>query len=277
MSFCLLITTGCSNGNISKISREDDNDLTLIIKPNSDEDINSWMRSIEEKNAGDLSEEEYQYFPFYFLNRLSKYSTYQSETSGNTQATVLGVTTTQTISAKAIKSEYSYMKNESHSNIVNLVHEAYFHSQEVIYRNNGDKYTLSELSDYLDTFGVNPFGSTIEGYSVSQGAINSISREKYDNYYVFNLDFNVDTATNNVKIQMKKFGSLDNYPTFKLINVAVMVQDDFTPVKIELNSKYKVKKIVDSNCTQKYTVIYSHFNEDIKIPNLDKIKPQFTD
>ena len=74
---------------------------------------------------------------------------------------------------------------------------------------------------------------------------------------------------------MKEFGKLDTEPTFSKINVVITVKGDFTPVSIDLSSKYRIKKGVNTNCSQKYTVTFSQFDEPITVPGLDEVENLF--
>lgn len=261
-----------------KIERESEEEVIPI--PSSEHSHEEGEESSSEEEvtvtAGSLKEEEFIYFPSYYLNKLNKYSSYKAVTSGTTHAEVFGMDVPQSIDATVIKGEYSYLKNESHSSLVNTIHEAYYHDKQAVYRDSKDgEYTSSSLDDYLDKYGVNPLGNNIEGYLLGSGCITSINREEVEGNYKFSLEFDIEKATTNVKIQMKKFGGLDDYPSFSSIKVDVFVKDDFSPVKIELDSKYKAKKIMDSDCHQTYTVTFSNFDETIEIPNLEEVKTKF--
>ena len=224
----------------------------------------------------DVKEEDYKKIPSYIYSKMNEYHSYKAVTKGETVSSSI-IKVTQSIDVITIKSEYSYMKNESHSSLVNTVHEAYYKESKVVYRNKdqGD-YSTSSLDEYLKTYGTYPFDAAIEGYSISEEAIVSVTKvsQEEDNY-LFKAVFDNEKATNNVKVQMKKFGGLDNYPTFSLIEMDFTFKSDFTLVKIDLHSKYNAKKIMSTNCEQTYTVSYSNYNEDIEVPNLDSIKPLF--
>lgn len=84
-----------------------------------------------------------------------------------------------------------------------------------------------------------------------------------------------DIAANNVKIQMKTFGSLDEYLTFSKIEILLKMKNDFTPINLKLESAYKTKKFLEIDCTQSYEMIFSDVNNNVEIPNLDTIKGQF--
>ena len=214
--------------------------------------------------------------PTLFLSKLNSYSSYKAVTSGQTVTNFLGVKINQTIDVTVIRSEYSYMLNESHSSMFNTVHTAYFHDQKVVYKDNKGDYKNSSLNDYLSIYGTFPFDAAIEGYSVSKGCLVSVNEEKMDDNRKITLEFNKETSTNNVKIQMKKMGGLDDYPKFKGNTVMeIIVKEDYTPVSLTLKAHYSAKKVFETDCKQEYTVTYSNFDEVIEVPNLDEVKPLF--
>ena len=224
----------------------------------------------------EVKEEDYKKIPSYIYSKLNEYNSFKAITRGQTVSTSI-IKVTQSISTLAIKSEYSYTKNESHSDLVNTDHEAYYKDSKVVYRDEDSKdYSVSSLDDYLNVYGTYPFDAAIEGYLISEDCLVSVTKvSKEGSTYVFKAVFDNEKSTNNVKIQMKKFGSLDDYPTFDLIEMNFQVNSDFTLQKIDLHSKYKAKIVLTTNCEQTYTVTYSNYNEDIEVPNLDSVKPLF--
>jgi len=224
----------------------------------------------------EVKEEDYKKIPTYIYSKLSEYSTYKLVTKGQTVSTSI-IKVTQSIDVTSIKGEYSYMKNESHSNLVNTVHEAYYHNETAIYRDSesGD-FTKSSLDDYLNTYGTYPFDSSIEGYSIKEENIKSVTKvSEQDEKYTFKVVFDEEKSTNNVKIQMKKFGGLDKYPSFSLVEMNLTIDADFTLRNIDLHTKYSAKKVLTTQCEQNYTVTFTNFNETIEIPNLEAVKGQF--
>lgn len=211
--------------------------------------------------------------PGLFVDRLYSYKSYKAVTSGKTTASVLFINTDQSIEVTNIKGVYSYTKNESHSSLVNTVHEAYYHNDKAYYHDNDGEYKVSTINEYLDIYGVYPYEKSLEGYSIQGDAVKSVEKvEERDGNYKFKITFDPKTATNNVKIQMKQFGGLDGYPDFESIVITITIKDDFTPVLVDLESKYKATKFMTSDCHQTYTVTYSNIGEDITIPNLDGAK-----
>lgn len=231
-----------------------------------------------EVDAENLSDEELNKFPLYFLRKLAGYNSYKAVTQGKTSAEILGglLKVDQTIDVTAIKSEYSYLINESHSDMVNTIHIAYYFGDKAVYKDNDGDYQVSSISDYLDIYGTYPLETAIEGYCVTGESVKSVTRMESEADFKFKVVFDKENATNNVKIQMKKFGELDDYPTFTDDTVMeITVKKDFAPVSLVLTSHYKATKIMESDCTQNYIVTYSSFDETIEIPNLDEVKNKF--
>lgn len=225
------------------------------------------------KTASNLKDDELKDFTLYYLERMNSFSSYKAVTEGKTATSVLFINIDQIINVTAIKSEYSYQHNSSESNMYSSEHFAYYHNNKALFKNKNDTdYTLNSMNDYLTKYGIYPFGNSIEGYKTTGEALLSISREQSGENYTFTMSLDPIKATTNVKIQMKEFGSLDDYPEFSSITLIVTVKDDFTPVTISLDSRYKAQQFATASCHQTYTVTFSSFNENIEIPNLNEVK-----
>lgn len=220
----------------------------------------------------DLTEDQYKDIPTYYLDRLDQYRSFKAETKGSTVAKVLFIETTQSIVATAIKEEYRYYANESHSNIVNTVHFAYYHNGQAVYRDSSEgDYSQSSMDDYLNVYGVDPFERCIEGYIINEESVRSITKSSED-ASTFLLSLDPEKATNNVRIQMRKFGGLDDYPSFSKIEISMNLCEDFTPHSLHVHAEYKAKKIMESDCVQDYDVTFTSFDETIDVPNLSEVK-----
>ena len=260
----LLLVTSCDSGHLDR--KEDE-------APKEDE-----PQMVEGRKASEIEGNELKLLPKYVVNKLSSFESYKSVTKGSTIATVLFIKTTQPIDAETIKGkEYSYYRNESRSDIVSTAHLAYYHNDEAVYKINGEEtYHTLPLEEYLNIYGTYPFENSLEGYSISYDAIKEVKRVESDVDYKFQVTFDVYKSTNNVRIQMKVSGGLDDYPSFSGIKMTITVKEDFTPVTLYLEAAYTAKKIVESSCNQYYTVTYSNYNEDIEIENLEEAKEHFT-
>ena len=234
------------------------------------------VSSVETKKVSALTEAEYKDIPMYLGTRLVHLKSYQAVTKGKTTATFLFIPVDQTIDVTTIKGkEYSYMKNESHSAFVNTTHLAYYHGDHIVVKDNGaGEFTQFDKKTYLEKYGVDPFGYTIEGFSLNEDAIKAVTKEESAEHYKFKIEFDTEKATNNMKIQMRQFGGLDDYPSFSYCSATLTLQDDFTPVSIDIESYYKAKKGAETDCHQTYTVTYSAIDQDTPIPDLDTVKSE---
>ena len=285
---CLLLAScGGSSSSLSRITSSSSLPASSSVAPSSSQEASGEVSSqsvlssaVESSSkpflASDINEDNLNEFVPHYLDKVASFSSYKAVTKGSTVAKVLFIETTQSIDVTAIKGEYCYLKNESHSNLVNTVHEAYTHQSQVVYADNGAAFQKIGLEDYLNTYGVNPFERTIEGYDCGPDSIKSIEKVASEQGYAFKISFDTEKATNNVRIQMKAFGGLDDYPSFSSIAITVTVKEDFTPVIIDVDANYKAKKIMESDCHQSYQVTFSSFDESIEIAGLDKIKADFS-
>ena len=262
LTLCLpiLISCSCSQTNKDKDREEKEADIPTQINIKVDE----------------LTEDKYKSVPSYIVARLREFTSYKAVTKGSTKATVVvifPIDTEQSIDVTMIKGEeYSYLKNESHSSFVNTVHTAYFKGDQTYSKNNDGDYQLKPLSDYLKTYGTYPFDTAIEGYTITDEDIKSVTKLESAENHKFKIEFNTETCTNNVKIQMREFGGLDDYPSISKVEITVTLKNDWTPITYELESIYTAKKGMDSECHQKYTVTFSDINKNPEIPDLAKIK-----
>ena len=278
-----LLLTGCSIVQEESSSELEDYEEPEEVEPINDNTSSNGESSEEESNVNlvsKLKKENYNLFPTYYLEKLSSYNSFKTVTSGTTESSVLFVTVNQAINVTAIKNgEYSYQYNKSESNMFSSEHTAYYHNDKAAYKEKNSKgkndadYIVTSLDAYLTKFGIYPFANAIEGYITMGEALTNVARKKSsDENFVFKLTLDKEKATKNVKVQMKEFGALDKEPEFSKIELTLTVKDDYTPVKIDLESKYTAKQGASASCTQKYTVTFSNFNEDIEIPGLDNIK-----
>ncbi len=244
--------------------------------PLSREDYSDGESGETAERVSDLKEEDYPLFPAKFARHLSALSSYKAVTKGQTKAHVLIVDATQSIDVTLIKGEYSFLKNESHGDYANTFHESYFHGEEALLRDSASsEFSKKPLSEYKDTYGVYPFDPSIEGYGIGEGMVRTVEKVDAEVGYAFKMVFEPKKATNNVRIQMKKFGGLDDYPSFSKIHITVTVQDDYSPISTHVEASYKAKKVVETDCRQTYDVTYSDINGTVEPPNLAEIREQY--
>ena len=271
----LLSCVSCGSEEESSLSREV---ISSSEATTSSEAVSSESTSADTSlEPGDylhnLKEEDYKTFYTYYFAKLNQYRTFKTVTEGKTKASIV----TQPIHSEVIKSEYSYMSNESHSSFADTEHYAYYHGGKVVHKDYGEEeWTVSSQEDYLNKYGFYPFDQLIEGYIVKNETLLEVSISPKEDYYEVIIKLDPNTSTTNVKIQMKEFGGLGSYPEFQEVKLTLNLKDDYTPITIVADTTYKVKKgILNPKCSQEYTVTFSNFDEEIEVPNLDEIKPLF--
>ena len=234
-------------------------------------------QSVDPFDAEHLAPELYSTFPQRCLDKIASFSSYKAVTKGSTIADALGMQTTQPIDVDTIRGEIDYLRTVSNSGFVSSYHEAYFHGEDALWRNQESAAYASGTKDtYLATYGVDPFAPTLAGFTIDEGHVLSVSRQPSSEGYAFKVSFDVDLSTAAVKVQMKRLGGLKDYPIFDRIDVTVTVEKDYTPISIEVDTEYWATKTVlfdiTSHCHQNYTVTFSQINEEIEVPNLETAK-----
>ncbi len=134
----LFITTSLCGCNSQTRKREE---------PVDPEDVN--INTVDE-----LTNDKLSLFPIVFEKKLSGFSSYKSVTKGQTVTNAIFIKVNQSIDTVAIKGDYSYLLNESHSNMHNVVHTAYYHSQQAVCKDNDGQYKNITLEDYSTTYGI---------------------------------------------------------------------------------------------------------------------------
>lgn len=209
-----------------------------------------------EKQAGTtLDNVEALDVPFLIQDAIYNKEAYESETSGQTVAKVL-IKYTQKIKAVIYKNgKNAYLLNESNSTLVNAYLECYF-GEAVRYREkNNEAYKSVSYDDYQAIYGIIPTTRQVDGYIFTKEGIISVTKEDR-NVYTIVLDGEV-VGTNN-KINMKRIGNLKDYPTFESLSMRITLGEDFFPIEIRLNAKYKVSMALvgNANCNQEYVVTF---------------------
>ena len=235
-------------------------------------------RSSSPAASGDLTPPTAEDFVPRYLDRIAGFDSYKMVTYGSTKAVTSILTDVQTIEATFLKDgDYGYMKSSSSSKHMGTYHQAYFHGEKAIYRGNeSSQYTAVTLNEYLASFGTYPFDRSILGYLCGEGCILKVEPIERQEGYAFKITFDNEKATNNVRIQMKTIGDLEDYAVFSSVVLSVYVKEDLTPEHIDVLTDYRVKKILNSSCHQDYRVDYSDFNEAVEIPDLAEVQAQYS-
>ena len=205
--------------------------------------------------------------PVIYAYKFAKLPSFVAETNGSTVADVLFISYTQKIYAKIEKSgDVAHYNNKSNSALVNTDHDAYFYGQNAWYLS-GEEYVKTSLEDYLSVFGVNPVGRGIEGYLVTAQTVKSVEliKKTEADDYVFLIELDGEAASSANKVQMKKFGSLSDYPEFLSLYLTLTVKEDFSPVSIRVKAEYYANFLGKTKCMQDYTVTFTSVNEKVDI------------
>ena len=216
--------------------------------------------------------EDIRQIPILYVENFVKLDSFKSVTVGATNAII-----EQSIDTLTLKrGDYAFTNSKSSSLLVNTEHTAYFHLDKVLYKDKDDtEYKTAEINAYLEVYGVYPIGKAIEGFVISEETVLSVEKNpEKECSFIIKLDGEKAGGAN--KIQMKKYGSLEVYPTYKSAQLTVTMTEDFMPVTVELSTVYTVDYgfLGEIECKQDYTVTYSQVNGEVSFPeeeNLNKI------
>ena len=223
------------------------------------------------KTAKDL---EAQTAVFAALGKLESSISYTSESSGTVVAKKGFISYNQVSVTKNYKhGDEFFSDNVSESAFVKLKHEVFYKNGGVAYRVSGGEIVNAKLADYKEVYGVTPH-KLLAGHVFNQETILSVKLESVKNgLYTYSLVLDKDGANVLLKRQMKEFGNLGGYPSFtENTKAKLVIKEDLTPVTYSYESYYKISVAVLGNmdCTEKNSISYSDFNEDVKIPDTDK-------
>lgn len=223
------------------------------------------------KTAKDL---EAQTAVFAALGKLESSISYTSESSGTVVAKKGFINYNQVSVTKNYKhGDEFFSDNVSESAFVKLKHEAFYKNGGVAYRVSGGEIVNAKLADYKEVYGVTPH-KLLAGHVLNQETILSVKLESVKNgLYTYSLVLDKDGANVLLKRQMKEFGNLGGYPSFtENTKAKLVIKEDLTPVTYSYESNYKISVAVLGNmdCTEKNSISYANFNEDVKIPDTDK-------
>lgn len=207
---------------------------------------------------------------FAFMQKQSELKSYQIDTTGTTVAKSL-ISYTQNISNLTIKNGADYFQQATSSSaLVKMEHQAFVNGDKVAYRNalTGDLLTAAK-TDYTDVYGITPDQTAIGGFVINENTLKSASKVEGEALtYRFDVDVS-DSATSNMKRQMKEFGGLKGYPEFTSVRLTLTIKDDWTPVSLAVEADYNIDIAVlgKTSCTQKLESTYSKVNEAVTIPD----------
>jgi len=238
--------------------------LTVITSPSTEPSTNT-DSSVSKKVSE--CENNQEILDTYLNNKLNL--EYETDEIGKTTATKLFINYVQNSNNKTIQTKNGcYYYSDTHSTFVNRTHIAYFNGEQVSLKDKSEDYEDISLETYVNTYGVNPFSRNLFGMIISEETILNLEKEEIEGGFRLTIDLDVETATNNCKIQMKEFGDLNDYPVFASVRLTVEMDDSFTPIKETSYSEYTVNAPVlgTTSCVQELTKTYI-VGENITIPS----------
>ena len=214
-----------------------------------------------------------EYAIYYTLGQLANATSYESTGTGSSVTKKI-ITYTQTTGGRVVKKDgMYYSESTSNSTFVNVRHEAVVKGNNLTYRNDGGSINTTTRQEYVKTYGVTP-DKLLTGHVYNPETVTNAKLAKIENglyYFTFELDKNKSTTI--LKYQMKQFGGLSNYPTFKEnATVTLVINERFYPVSVKYSSKYTVNIAVlgDCNCTETNEITFFSFNDNTTIPDESK-------
>ena len=222
------------------------------------------------KKVSDFKE-DYKSISFAYLNNLkNNLNTYRYDVTGTIEAKVLFINYKINFDSYTIKNgNYYYAREHSTSTFQNVDSIFYSDNQKMAYSKNLKDYKVVTLEDYHKV-STSPEQALLLGYLFDeQSIINATLENKDDDTYTFKYVLDNDSSTPYVKKTMKETGDLVDYPTFNDINIYLTMKNDFTPVKIVLDTVYQASKpiIGSGTCTQHQEVVFSSINQNVTIEN----------
>ena len=207
-----------------------------------------------------ISNFEIDQIPYVFLEKLERLSSFKKHTVGSTTAKII-IKYTQTIDSLYIKNdEEKHLVTNSNSTLVNVYHEAYYERDYIRYRESTDNdFTSLTRDEYKDIYGVILDEARLEGFILNSDTILEVSKIDSEEYNVYQIIIDGNLAGAEAKKQMKEYGNLSSLPEFSYVCITITIEDDFTPVKIDFVSDYKITLALlgSGNCHQEYEVTYS--------------------
>ena len=204
------------------------------------------------------------------MDAFAKRQNYKTEMSGKTVASVMNYT--QNINSVVIrdgdlwKSDYT-----STSTLVNLLHNLYTQGDKVLYKEkeNGNT-TKCSPADYRKKFGVLPYDGMFGGYDIAQGHVLSANYTKNAEGLTMELTVNGNAVSDNMKVQMKKFGDLNKLPDFKKLTFKLYCSDGENLTWYETYAEYKIEKTIifstEMDCKMNLKTTVFDCSEKLTVP-----------
>ena len=194
---------------------------------------------------------------YIFMDKFLDLNEYTAVQEGVTYATVLLVTTEQSVYSKKIKKgDEMYFYTDSSSSLAKTQHTARFSGDTVSFIEDGEIKT-ADISEYGGEYGITFRDRLIEGFVVNDKTVLSSGKTEEDGNYKITLELDGNIGGYYVRTQMKKIGGLNTYPVFKSVRIILTLDEEYFPLKIKLVAKYSAKKgVINASCEQNLVTTY---------------------
>lgn len=159
------------------------------------------------------------------------------------------------------------------STFVKLYHKAYLSGESTVYKHSDEKSKTSSVSEYRAEFGVAPGDGILGGYDLQKDYVLSASYTKYGNGAVeIHIAVDGERAATQMKIQMKKFGSLKELPVFSELSFVVYCENGNDISAYSTQAKYDIKKamgilgVLNMTCDMNMSTDISDFDGELVVP-----------
>lgn len=176
------------------------------------------------------------------IGTLESTENYKWTTSGDTRAKKGIIDYVQNVNSSLEKNGEKWTSvSKSSSLFVNLEHEVGAYGGTAKYkdsREDGEKTVGYE--EYRKKFGVLPCDKGFAGYIInSRTVLSAVNKCGQDGLYTLEAELSPNSAAN-MKIQMKNFGGLNDYPAFERIAFSITYDEHFRVVSYVTSATYDI-------------------------------------
>lgn len=200
------------------------------------------------------------------IKNLEKEENYFIEATGKTKAKAFITYTQNTKTLLYYMNGKFYNKIDSTSALVDHHHELLCQEDIIKYYDSSQKEVLTKtIAEYRSEFGKVPNKRDIFNYRMETDAIISSSRNFQNDKYEITYNIDPEKIGDDLKIQMKAFGDLNENPIFNAITLIIEVDEEGKLLKFKNIEKYSIVKNVLGKpvtmpCTQELESIVYYNN-----------------
>ncbi len=217
---------------------------------------------------------------YYAFTALANEKSFTTTSTGSAVTNVAFVSVSQVVkSARVINNGEIYKESLSHStfrgvgvrifikndNFVVLDADKVNSVDEVTWKTNANKVSKNS---FIETYG--HYSNTITAYTITDETILSAEflGEKNGIYsYKYNLD--PVKATGKISLEMRTMAGTKSLPIFERVSLTVRMDENWRVTQTVTDCVYKVDMLGGVTCTEALTENFTHYGENIPIPNGD--------